>query len=307
MTNNVDFNQIFYPVSPYYSKSSYLTNYQKSNSDFSNVFMVSDIYTGTVTTSGSGITSGTNGNYKYYLFTSTSACTIVFNTSSSKRGNNIVINLLIVGGGGGGGTSSYASYSGGGGGGGTVNIYYNYIIQSSVTYTITCGSAGIYTLINGTDGGTSSFTSTSINLSSAGGKGGTFNKIGGTSPSGTATINNFQSTTTGGNGGNGINIGSSPFGSAYSSSYPTLDFPGYGNINISGGGGGGNAASNGGGGYGGNGTGGANGDNSASNNGDGQNGIAYGGGGGGGGLYFTTSHYGGNGNQGVILLSYRFQ
>lgn len=192
-----------------------------------------------------------------------------FTTPTSK-----IFKVTIVGGGAGGGTGNNAQRAGnGGGGGGTAIKYYSGITAGTVcTVTIGAGGAGASSgaLVQGSAGGTSSFTGTGITtLTANGGTGGTetFSTSGG--DGGTAT-------------GGDLNI-QGQFGSSGIKFYSTAQAGGNGGSSILGFGGicyTGTAAVN------------------------GQNGYGYGSGGAGGNTAVGAFGLAGSGTSGICIVEY---
>jgi len=118
--------------------------------------------------------------------------------------------IYVIGGGGGGATGQFNSIGAGGGGGGGVTYSTSSILYRG-TYTITIGrggTAGSGSQSNGSSGVASSFVGQNINLSAAGGGGGTWgaDTTGGTSGNGFG--GGLSSFSNGGGGGGAFGTGS---------------------------------------------------------------------------------------------------
>jgi hypothetical protein len=140
--------------------------------------------------SGTGGTVTTAGEYTIHTFTSSGTFTVADSTLTA-------VDVLIVGGGGAGGMDS-----GGGGGGGAV-LYSASKTLSSSSITVTVGNGGVYSASDG-DGGASAFDGMVAN----GGKGGKSSyensgKHGGVSGSGNAGGSGVSYLAAGGGGGAG--------------------------------------------------------------------------------------------------------
>jgi hypothetical protein len=255
---------------------------------------------GTVTTSGTNTihTFTTGGSFVVYT--------------------SITCQVLIIGGGGGGGTGQDRAGGGGGAGG---YVYYSSQAFSSGSYTVTVGLAGAGSTgtANGGNGGNSSVTGLTTAVgggggegwytaSSSGGSGGGGGQDQHTGGSGTAGQGNNGGAGQYQSGGGGGGAGSAGSDGVYSGNGGA---GGDGVANsISGasqtycGGGGGGTQTSGTAGSGGAGGGGPGGTRAAGNN-----ATYYGGGGGGGGSidsggYPVTWYNGGNGYQGIVIISY---
>lgn len=228
--------------------------------------------TSTYFTGGLGTTSGSN-----YIITFTTSGTLIY----SCEGVNVICNLLLVGGGGGGGGASYdpVRCSGGGGGGGYV--YNNTCVFNTMTNNVIVGSKGNGGVQNysGTNGGASSFLSYTAN----GGNGGGADSIGG---SGNGKGGDGQNNLLGGDGYPGINSSFFPYSGGGGGGW--LNFEDSSNR------GGGQAGDSGNGGQGG----------SESTSGPfGTDATTYGSGGGGGAESNINYGMGGNGYQGIVILT----
>jgi len=138
----------------------------------------------TVITATGAIAQQVTGNPGYYYYTFTSNAN--GNTGSIQFTKDTKCDILVVGGGGSGAIVYGSRWHGGGGGGGAVVSLKNVLIQSNTNLNITVGKGGIPNIskigtVNetGTNGDTTSITSTNgINIFAAGGEGGT-NSVGG--------------------------------------------------------------------------------------------------------------------------------
>jgi hypothetical protein len=157
----------------------------------------------------SSILGDTSGNYTIIQWSSildSSGAYLDFSANGAvvASGGTFVVNtatkiyfLLIGGGGSGGGSCTSGNSSPGGGSGG--GIYYNNttgITLQAGTYTVTVGAggAGVSAGQNGNNGGTTSIVGTGVNISVAGG-------LGGSAPSGNGTNYPGGASVTSGSGG----------------------------------------------------------------------------------------------------------
>jgi hypothetical protein len=238
--------------------------------------------------------------------------TFTLTSGSITFSGNINIELLVVGGGGGGGQGLAYRYTGGGGGGGGQVYYNNNIAVTSSQYTIVAGAGGL----QNQDGGQSSFgsyiavggTKGVVGNSNTGGSGGNSN----TNTGGSGAVNYIY----GGGGGGGGGAGAGGNGNSATLFNSLNGGIGGTSINSSisgasssyggGGGGGGSTIYGGsiGGSMGGSGGGGNNnGIGGAYQNAGGNSTQFGGGGGGGGGSYDVSNKNGGNGRNGIVIIS----
>jgi hypothetical protein len=141
--------------------------------------------------------------WKFHWFTSSANFTIDKGSISDAR-------IYVISGAGGGATGQVNSIGAGGGGGGGINSTSNAILYKG-TYQIIVGKGGAGgsgTQSNGSSGVASSFIGQNINLSAAGGGGGTFGSgtTGGTSGNGFS--GGISNSSNGGGGGGAFGTGS---------------------------------------------------------------------------------------------------
>lgn len=253
----------------------------------------STIYNGLFLNNGIGSPQNVGNTWRNIIFTDPTNM-----TQSVHFGSTMVVDILIIAGGGGGG-SAPAHYGGGGGGGGDL-ILYRGLTMSAGTYSILVGSGGIgnpgFPGATGGSGGNSSISGLTIAKGGYGGCSSTLNAtnggtnslfpipISGVTDGGGGGNGTFEdgypgSSSAGGDGGSGLNIGSTDGITQYSGGNPGQ--PGTTQYSCGGGGGGGITANT-----------------------PGFPGVAgYAGDGGGGGSY--PSGAGGNAQSGVVIIAWK--
>jgi len=110
-------------------------------------------------------------NYGYCIFTSSGSLSVIRKRPIPN------CSILVVGGGGGGGGNNQSASGGGGGAGGGVSLFNNITLLPKTTYSVTVGSGGSGSTLNGGKGGNSSWNS---QYSAEGGNGGGAGYITGT-------------------------------------------------------------------------------------------------------------------------------
>jgi len=254
----------------------------------------------------------TDGDYKYFKFTTTGTQNISFSGSEA-----VPFDILFVGGGGGGGKgdTSVGTFSAGGGGAGGVVTYSNHFLSPG-SYSITVGeggdkafssnlgSSGDDTVGFGLDtafGGGRGSSLTNSDAFDGGSGGGAFTDGVDASSPGSAlnTLGEDGGTAFSGIGGGGG--GASEPGNTDGTGHGGDGYTWVDGITYAGGGAGGQQSGANPGGTGGGGTGGT----STTLSTDGTDGL--GGGGGGGAQSQTINPQGGDGGNGVIILKYKFK